>query len=234
MNKPPRINPELKALIPPLTQDEYNQLEQNILAYGCRDPIVLWRDIIIDGHNRYQICMKHNIAFETIKLRLPSKDAAKLWMLTNQLGRRNLSDAMRIELATNKVALEGRKEHLGRHIAKEANLSERTVYRYMQIKTKGDPELLAKVISGEVKIGTAHRNCAEVITTTVEDMGKAEIPEQQRIINRINGIIGNIRQIENLYIFLFKHRSYCSHMSDDVLARLDLHHKRLVKIDKLL
>ena len=59
MHKFLRIHPELKNLIPPLSPEEYTQLEQNILAYGCRDPIAHWRGIIVDGHNRHSICTKH-------------------------------------------------------------------------------------------------------------------------------------------------------------------------------
>ena len=228
MNKHPRINPEFKDLIPPLTLQEYHQLEQNILAHGCRDPIVLWKDLIIDGHNRYDICTRYSIDFATIKLRLPSKDAAKLWMLTNQLGRRNLSDAMRIELAARKLEIKGQTEHINKHIAKEAKLSERTIYRYMQIKTKGDPELLAMVMSGEMKIGTAHRRCAEVITTTIEDMGKDTIPEQRKRQYRINAIMGNIRQIEAFYLFLGRHLMYCRGV--EVITKLDAQLRRVKRI----
>lgn len=54
---------EFKHLIRPLRQREYTQLEQNILSDGCRDPIVVWNDVIVDGHNRYEICMRYDIPF---------------------------------------------------------------------------------------------------------------------------------------------------------------------------
>ena len=102
----PKIDPEFKSLIPPLTADEREQLEQNILqSRKCLDAIILWEGIIIDGHNRYAICAKHGIEFEIINLPLPSREAAKLWILENQLSRRNLTDATRIELALLKVDL---------------------------------------------------------------------------------------------------------------------------------
>ena len=98
----PQIDPELKSLIPPLSIEERIQLEQNILqARKCRDAIVLWQGIIIDGHNRYEICVKHGIEFEIIELPLPSREAAMVWILDNQLGRRNLHAAAKIELALN-------------------------------------------------------------------------------------------------------------------------------------
>jgi len=61
-----RIDSEFKNLIPPLTEEEYKGLENSILSEGCRDNLVTWNDILIDGHNRYEICQKHNIEFTTI------------------------------------------------------------------------------------------------------------------------------------------------------------------------
>ena len=75
MQTPPRIDPEFKDLIPPLTPNEYTQLQENILANGCRDPITLWRGTIVDGHNRYEICTQHGIKYETAAMPFPSRDA---------------------------------------------------------------------------------------------------------------------------------------------------------------
>ena len=93
-----KIDEELSGLIPPLTEDEYSRLEQSILEDGCRDAIILWGNIIVDGHNRYRICQKHNISFRTLQKEFATKDEVKLWMLQNQLSRRNLSDLSRVEM----------------------------------------------------------------------------------------------------------------------------------------
>jgi len=58
-----KINEKFKKVIPPLTQDEFNQLETNCVSEGIRDAIITWNDYIIDGHNRYEIAKKHNIEF---------------------------------------------------------------------------------------------------------------------------------------------------------------------------
>ena len=63
-----KILPEFKNLIRPLKKKEYLQLEANILSDGCRDPIVVWKRYIIDGHNRYEICMRHGIPSDREKL----------------------------------------------------------------------------------------------------------------------------------------------------------------------
>lgn len=86
-----KIDPEFHALIPPLADDELAQLEANIKAEGCRDALVIWRGIIIDGHNRFEICGRLNIPYKTIEVDLPSRDAAADWIDKNQLGRRNLT-----------------------------------------------------------------------------------------------------------------------------------------------
>lgn len=92
------IDQELKNLIPPLTEEEYAGLEESILNEGCRDAIVLWGETIIDGHNRYEICTKHGIYFRTVQKEFDDRNAAKLWMMQNQLARRNLNDFQRIEI----------------------------------------------------------------------------------------------------------------------------------------
>jgi hypothetical protein len=87
------IHPDLKALITPLTQEEHAQLEANLLAEGCRDALVVWQEegILLDGHHRYDICERHGLTYDVHEVSLPDMDAAKAWMITNQLGRRNLT-----------------------------------------------------------------------------------------------------------------------------------------------
>ena len=106
MLQQPTIDREFKALMPPLTDEEYAQLEQNIVSSRkCRDAIVLWNGIIIDGVNRYCICVTHGIEFKVEEMSFDSREDAKVWIIENQLGRRNLCDAARIELALCKAEL---------------------------------------------------------------------------------------------------------------------------------
>jgi hypothetical protein len=80
-------------LIPPLTTEEFRQLEENLLADGCCNPLIVWEEeqVILDGHHRFEICERHGMKYNTQELSLPSLDAAKMWMITHQLGRRNLT-----------------------------------------------------------------------------------------------------------------------------------------------
>ena len=95
------IDAEFKALIPPLAPDERQLLEESILAEGCRDAIVVWHGhgIILDGHNRYDICTAHNIPFQVVERAFDTRADAKVWVLRNQLGRRNLPEPARVKLA---------------------------------------------------------------------------------------------------------------------------------------
>ena len=93
------INAELQALIPPLAPDELQALEESIKTEGCRDPLVLWGNILIDGHNRYKICKKHNIKYNTVKMEFPDLAAVKVWMIGIQTSRRNLNDYSRTLVA---------------------------------------------------------------------------------------------------------------------------------------
>ena len=93
------INQRFKSVIPPLTEDEYRGLEESILADGCRDPLVLWKDTLVDGHNRYEICTKHGIEFKTIQKEFDSEEDVEFWIIKNQLSRRNIGPGTRIILA---------------------------------------------------------------------------------------------------------------------------------------
>ena len=94
---------ELKAYIDPLTADEYEALERSLLSEGCRDALVLWGDVLVDGHNRYGICQKHGLPFNTVQnTRFQSMEDVHLWMIEQHLGRRSVSDYQRGVLALRK------------------------------------------------------------------------------------------------------------------------------------
>lgn len=94
-----KIKEEFKKLIPPLTAEEFKQLETNCIEEGIRDAIVTWNGFIIDGHNRYKIATDWQLSFKTIEKAFESEEAVKEWMIINQFGRRNLSNYQRTLLA---------------------------------------------------------------------------------------------------------------------------------------
>jgi hypothetical protein len=97
------VNEELKAYIDPLTPEEYESLERSLLVEGCRDALVLWGGVLVDGHNRYGICQKHDLPFQTVQnSRFNSIEDVHLWMIEQHLGRRSVSDFQRGVLALRK------------------------------------------------------------------------------------------------------------------------------------
>ena len=90
-----KIDPEFKGLIKQLQTKEYLQLESNILMDGCREAIITWNGIIVDGHNRYEICTRHGIPFRIQEMEFDCREAVIAWICANQLGRRNISEETR-------------------------------------------------------------------------------------------------------------------------------------------
>ena len=182
------INEEFKRLIPPLSTEEMIALERSIIAEGCRDPLVTWNGYIIDGHHRYSICQKYNIEFTVVnKPELESELDVKLWMINNQFSRRNLSIAVRLDLAFQFKEFEQEKaknrqlrtlknnsknntldrsdltyrEETGKSleaVAKMAETSYGTAFKYEKLIEKAPKEIKQEVIEGKVSIDRAYRN----------------------------------------------------------------------------
>jgi ParB-like nuclease domain len=94
------IDSELQSLVAPLSTDEFEMLQAQIIAQGCLTPLIVWKTdagekILLDGHNRHEICTKNGISFSTRNVKLADRDHAKLWILEHQAGRRNLTDDQR-------------------------------------------------------------------------------------------------------------------------------------------
>lgn len=85
------IDPEFKRLLPELAPEEYSRLEESILTEGCRDALILWGQIILDGHNRYEICKTYGLSYRTEQKDFSSREEALRWICLNQMGRRNIS-----------------------------------------------------------------------------------------------------------------------------------------------
>jgi ParB-like chromosome segregation protein Spo0J len=178
-----QIDNELKALIDPLLPDELALLEASILAEGCRDPLVVWNGWLLDGHNRYAICTKHGIEFQTFeKTGLRTKTDVKIWMIENQIGKRNTTDFGRTALALKlkplleqqakerKSAVQPKpgeqvgqvrqnsdapKERTDEAIARKAGVSRDTVRKVEKIIEKATAEVIEKVRIGEMSINAA-------------------------------------------------------------------------------
>ena len=176
------INEDLRTYIDPLTEDEYAALERSLLSEGCRDALVLWGDLLVDGHNRYGICLKHGISFNTVQNKtFQSLDDVHLWMIDNHLGRRSVSDFQRGVLALRKkeiisarlaqekaqqpsLATDGAEVTaqsalqpvLTRQaVARSARVSSATLGQIEKIQKTAAPELVSAVKAGVISINAA-------------------------------------------------------------------------------
>ncbi|QKV52507.1 plasmid replication/partition related protein [Comamonas antarctica] len=175
------VNEELKAYIDPLSADEHEALERSILAEGCRDALVLWGDLLVDGHNRYGICQKHGVPFETVQAKhFQSMDDVHLWMIDQHLGRRSVSDFQRGVLALRKREIVAARRAKAAQsaapaaeaapaddsaeqqalatreaLARAARLSSTQVKQIETIQQKAAPEVVAAVKAGEISINAA-------------------------------------------------------------------------------
>lgn len=181
----PRIDPEFENLIPPISEEENDQLRKNIERDGCRDPLVTWNGILVDGHHRYKICRELGVPFTTVDLDVPSRSMAKIWAIKNQQGRRNLKESQRAMMAAKLADLYGgsaRREpgeaaeeplgddHANLHdaaskvseqprerAARAMNVSVRSVVDATKTIHQGVAELQEAVSSGEVAVSSAVR-----------------------------------------------------------------------------
>jgi len=177
------IDTEFRNTIPPLTLDELVALERSLIVEGCRDALVIWagQNILLDGHNRHELCQKHNIPFQTVGKQFNSREDALVWIIQNQFGRRNINAyqrsvlALKLEEIFAKKAKESYDANVGRpskslqnsatisrvdtreELAKVARVSHDTILRVKKIEKKATPEQKEKLEIGVISINEAYR-----------------------------------------------------------------------------
>ena len=174
------IHEGLRAYIDPLTEHEYAALERSILTEGCRDALVCWGDVLIDGHNRYAICQRHQIPFKIVQNdNFSNIEDVQLWMIDNHLGRRSVSDFQRGMLALRKkeIITARTKQHeeslpsadtesdvavpvikptqSRQEIARAAGISSNAVVQIEKIQRTASPALVQAVRDGTISISAA-------------------------------------------------------------------------------
>ena len=176
MNEPITIDEEFRSLIPPLSEDEFKQLEENCKKDGILDSLKTWKGILIDGHNRYKIAMKWDMPYAIDEMYFKSRDEVVRWIILNQFGRRNLSAYDRSVLAlklkpiikekakakqseaggavrqkSDKAEIDTKKE-----LAKVAGVSHDTIHKVETIEAKASEPVKQQVRSGEKSINQAY------------------------------------------------------------------------------
>ncbi len=197
------VNEDLKAYIDPLTADEHAALERSLLSEGCRDALVLWGDVLVDGHNRYGICQQHNIAFQTLQsTRFKSLDDVHLWMIDQHLGRRSVSDYQRGVLALRQRAILAARHQAAmqqaaaqpaheaqtatvaaparqsrEELARSARLSSSQVGMIEKIQKQAAPAVVAALKSGSISLNAA----AAVASLPVPEQEAAALGGRQEL-----------------------------------------------------
>ena len=165
---------EFREIIPSLQPNEFLQLENSLKAEGNREPIIIWREkrLLLDGHNRYDICHKYNIELKPpLELSFLNREDAQVWIIQNQFGRRNLSAYQRSVLALKLEAIEvsrskqrmlsGKKLDPAQNsaqgetrdtLAKIANVSHDTIAKVKIIEKKATLEQREKLATGKATI----------------------------------------------------------------------------------
>ena len=180
-------DPEFQDLIPPLEVDELAQLEANLAADGCREAIVAWDGVIIDGHNRYAICERLGIPYGITEREFNDRAEAVEWIIRNQFGRRNINAFTRGQLALRlkeaiaarakanmveggkKTQKEGRanlptlveKIQTRDELAKTAGISPRQINKVDAVLKSGDDATIEAAKAGVISINAAHEHTAK-------------------------------------------------------------------------
>ena len=194
------VDQEIKDRLWKLNETEYNNLKESILNDGCRESLILWNNILIDGHNRFEICKSFGVEYKTIQKQFKSKNDVMKWIDTNQLSRRNITDEQRTILygrisKINKI--DGFKGNRFTNIvvedkmsatrnqekaAKELNISAKTLQRAE--KYVDAIEDLKKVTSNEVVNNILSGNYNLTKEATIQ-ISKLPENEQKEVINKM-------------------------------------------------
>jgi hypothetical protein len=184
-----KINLKFKEAIPPLSADEYQNLRESLLREGCRDAIIVWNGVIVDGYNRYEICKELDISFNSSEMNFESDAAVIEWILLNQLSRRNLTDVERgrVALKLKEGFAAKAKENQGartdllaglpksepsntrKNLARLAGLGERTLAKIEKVDNEA-PEIIRNAMGGLLSV-----NKAAQITDILK-----QLPEEDR------------------------------------------------------
>lgn len=204
------INPDFDSLIPPLSDEELSGLEKSILDEGVRDPIVTWHGYIIDGHNRYRIATKHGIPYEVTEREFADEESVKLWMIQNQLSRRNISPYQRSLLALKLKPLiaakakERQRDSGGAVVQKSAEppiktrdelatiagVSHDTIAKVEKLQSEAPAELLELVEHGDMSINAAYQQIRKPHVT--QNSGNNEWYTPSEYIEAARAVMGSI------------------------------------------
>jgi len=209
------VYPYFKNLIPSLSDEEYQLLKQDLKKKGCLSPIITWNDSIVDGHNRYQICSELELHFDVKQIEFDDRDEAKIWIIKNQFGRRNLRPFQRLELAScmedviAKQAKEnqsagggsvhqtsGKPVNTAKEMAKIADVSHDTYSKGKKIINEADEEDKEKLRLGNTSINAVYEKLKKKeVDQKVPESTSASISNEKLIQHSVEKIADGVSEI---------------------------------------
>ena len=206
------IDEEFKSILPVLDKKTYALLEESLLDNGCMNPLVLWNNILIDGHNRYDICTKHDIPFKTVDMEFETREDVVIWIISTQISRRNLSGIMltyyrgqhyisakKLRGDSSRFAQQGPKsqnetmgESTATDLANEYNVSRITIIRDAKVAEainvigSTSPEAKRNILSGKAGITRKHLN--ELLSGAEEDILETAVKIEEGTFERIRPV----------------------------------------------
>ncbi len=200
------INETIKKRLWSLSEYEYSNLEKSIIEEGCREPLILWNDILVDGHNRYDICVKHGISYTTINKEFANIDKVFEWVDTNQLSRRNLLDWQRTILEgrlsrSNKREIkEQPKSPLGHFVSTDKNQQSVATELGVSTKTLQRSEKFLEAYE-DLERNVGQENAIKILSTQKKEdvvkLGKIEPIKQQEVIEKIIETGKSFKEVKN-------------------------------------
>ena len=175
-----KVSEALERVMPPLQELELDLLKQSLLDEGCREPLVVWNGLIVDGHNRYRICRENSIPFSFVEMEFEDESVAQKWIIRNQLARRNVPDFVRCEmvlpfeeeLRTEAKKRQGTRTDLNNimenfpeskeastsrdELGKMAGVSGRTMVKAKKLIESADDDMKDKLRRGQISIHKAY------------------------------------------------------------------------------
>ena len=199
------IDPEFRGLIRPLDVDEQQRLEASLLVEGCRDALLVWRGILVDGHNRHEICLRLGIPFRIQELSLPddTHEGAMAWAIDNQLARRNLhpDDASLLRGRAYRLIAnaKGRPEKMGKSYPFTGRTSEQVATRYgVSEKTVRNDSDYFKAVETLTRLGVPRATVVgnpnaprSRVIALAQQASTGDTSEQRRALAELTGIGGD-------------------------------------------
>jgi len=171
------IDVEFRSVIPALSKEEYEGLEQSIVSEGCRDALITWQGILIDGHNRFEICTKHGIEYTTTEKDFANRDDVMCWIIDNQLSRRNLAEYVRYELKK-------KKEEILKVKGKETQGKRTDLLSTIDNKLIAKKHNTREIIAGELGWSTGKKAQADIVYNKAPEEVKEKLRANEITINQ--------------------------------------------------